>query len=389
VRYVQYWAGTENIRKTHLISLIGISTSKYYDWERRCGMKNNHNSPVPRWFWLEDWEKEAIASYHWEHPQEGYRRLTYMMIDEDVVCTSPSTVYRVLKEFGLIGRSRHRSSKKGTGFEQPLSAHEHWHIDVSRVNICGTFYYLSGLLDGYSRYVVHWEIREQMKETDVEIILQRALEKFPDERPRIISDNGPQFIARDFKEFIRLSGLTHVKTSPFYPQSNGKYERWNRSVKSECIRPKTPLSLEDARRVMANFVEHYNTKRLHSAIGYIAPLDKLEGREGLIKAERRRKLAAARKRRQENFACEESLTECQDKTIILSAGETEAGNAGKQPARDSRSKQATEGCMRAGKSTCPLLLQSDSVDASHALKKSAVSYPVYSLKSEEQNSISR
>ncbi len=352
-------------------------------------MKNNHNSPVPRWFWLEDREKEAIAAYHWEHPQEGYRRLTYMMIDEDVVCTSPSTVYRVLKEFGLIGRAKHKPSKKGTGFEQPLSAHKHWHIDVSRVNICGTFYYLCGLLDGYSRYVVHWEIREQMKETDVEIILQRALEKFPDERPRIISDNGPQFIARDFKEFIRISGLTHVKTSPFYPQSNGKYERWNRSVKSECIRPKTPLSLEDARRVMANFVEHYNTKRLHSAIGYIAPLDKLEGRGGQIKKERMRKLAAAKRQRQENFIRAANLTAPQGKTIILSAGETEAGNAGKQPARDNRSKQATEGCMRAGQSTCPQLLENTSVDASHALKKSAVSYVDNQLRNEGEKSNSR
>ena len=142
-----------------------------------------------------------------------------------------------------------------------------------------------------------------MTEADIEIILQRARERFPDARPRIISDNGPQFLAKDFKEFIRISGMTHVKTSPYYPQSNGKIERWHQSIKRECIRPGVPLSLQEARRIVSSYVEHYNTVRLHSAIGYVAPKDKLEGREDEIFAERDRKLEEAREfrrlRRQE------------------------------------------------------------------------------------------
>ena len=106
-----------------------------------------------------------------------------------------------------------------------------------------------------------------MTERDVEIVLQRAREKFPQARPRIISDNGPQFVARDFKHFIRQSGMTHVRTAPFYPQSNGKLERWHKTVKGECIRPKTPLSLADARRVVDQFVRYYNEVRLHSSPG--------------------------------------------------------------------------------------------------------------------------
>jgi len=136
-----------------------------------------------------------------------------------------------------------------------------------------------------------------MTEADVEVILQRAREKFPEARPRIISDNGPQFIAESFKEYIRICGMTHVRTSPYYPQSNGKIERWHRSVKSECIRPTMPLSLEDAQRVVRNFVAVYNAQRLHSAIGYITPQDKLAGREELIFAERKHKLAEAREAR--------------------------------------------------------------------------------------------
>jgi transposase InsO family protein len=92
-----------------------------------------------------------------------------------------------------------------------------------------------------------------MTELDVETILQRARELFPDASPRIISDNGPQFIAKDFKEFIRIAGMTHVKTSPYYPQSNGKIERFHRTIKGDCIRPGTPTSLEDARRLVARY----------------------------------------------------------------------------------------------------------------------------------------
>jgi putative transposase len=153
------------------------------------------------------------------------------------------------------------------------------------------------VLDGFSRYIVHWEIREHMTEVDTEIVLQRAKEKYPDATPRIISDNGPQFMARDFKEFIRLHGMTHVRTSPYYPQSNGKLERWHGSLKRECIRPSCPESIEEARRKVEMFVDHYNHERLHSALGYIAPADKLFGLDKEIFTERDRKLEQARERR--------------------------------------------------------------------------------------------
>src|SRR5258705_12615672 len=136
-----------------------------------------------------------------------------------------------------------------------------------------------------------------MTEAHIEIILERAKERYPGGRPRIISDNGPQFIAKDFKEFIRICGMTHVRTSPYYPQSNGKIERWHKTLKGECIRVKVPLSLEDARRLVTEFVAHYNEIRLHSAIGYVAPADKLAGRDQAIFADRDRKLEASRQPR--------------------------------------------------------------------------------------------
>jgi putative transposase len=181
-----------------------------------------------------------------------------MMLDANVVAVSPSSVYRVLCDAGLMKKHNGKPSLKGKGFDQPTKPHEHWHVDVTYINIAGTFFYLCSLLDGYSRFLVHWEIRMSMTESEVETILQRARERFPDARPRIISDNGPQFLAKDFKEFIRICGMTHVRTSPYYPQSNGKKERWYKTLKGECIRVKTPLSLQDARRIVTDFVAHYN-----------------------------------------------------------------------------------------------------------------------------------
>jgi transposase InsO family protein len=297
VDYVRYWSDKTEIKAKQMIHWIGISRSKFYDWRQRYGRVNEHNRWVPRDFWLTEAEKQSILAYYYDHPLEGYRRLTYMMIDADIVAVSPSSVYRVLKNADLLASWNRKASKKGDGFHQPLQPHEHWHIDVSYVNICGTFYYLCSILDGFSRYLVHWEIRPQMTEREIEIILQRAREMFPEARPRVISDNGPQFIAKDFKEFIRISGMTHVKTSPYYPQSNGKLERYHRTVKGGCLRVKTPLSLEDAQRIVMKFVAYYNHERLHSAIGYITPKDKLEGRAETIQVSRDAKLAAAREAR--------------------------------------------------------------------------------------------
>lgn len=298
--FVQRWSEASEISAGRLVNWLGVSSSKFYDWRERYGRINEHNGWVPRDFWLEKWEKQAIIDFHLKNPLEGYRRLTFMMLDADIVAVSPSSVWRVLGQAGLLSKWKGTQSHKGTGFEQPPRPHQHWHIDVSYINISGTFYYLCSVLDGYSRFIVHWDLRESMTEADIEIILQAAKEKHLEARPRIISDNGPQFIARDFKEFIRISGMTHVRTSPYYPQSNGKLERWHKSLKAECIRPGTPLTPEDARRLIQQYVDRYNTVRLHSAIGFITPADMLAGRQAEIHASRDRKLEQARQRRHHN-----------------------------------------------------------------------------------------
>lgn len=302
VDFIRGWSEKAEIPLGTLLGWADLYSGTFNKWTRCYGRAYEHNGRIPRDHWLTVEERQAILDYYVAHPGEGYRRLTYMMIDADVVACSAATVYRVLSAEGLLRRFAKKSSRKGNGFHQPDGPHLHWHIDVSYLNIAGTFYYCVTILDGYSRMAIHWDIREQMKELDVEAILQRARELYPDASPRIISDNGPQFIANDFKAFIRFSGMTHVRTSPFYPQSNGKLERYHKTMKSECIRPQTPLCLEDAIRAMERFVERYNRERLHSAIGYVTPWDMLHGRQQAIHAERDRKIEAARLLRAEQRA---------------------------------------------------------------------------------------
>ena len=330
------------------IPWLGIARSKFHDWRRRYGRVNEHNALVPRDHWIEPWERQAIIRFYLEHRTDGYRRVTFMMLDLTIVAVSPATTWRVLSREGLMRRWNAAPSKKGTGFEQPLAAHEHWHVDISYLNISGTFFYLVSVLDGYSRFIVAWDIRASMTECDVEIVMQRARERFPQARPRVISDNGPQFIANDFKEFIRVAGMTHARTSTHYPQSNGKAERWHRTLKTECIRPQTPLSVEQALPVVERYVHYYNHERLHSAIGFIAPRDKLDGRAKAIFEERDRKLEAARETRRRRRLEQRTqtagaraladLTFSAPRPTIPLTGETETGSAGEQPVRDTRSR---------------------------------------------------
>ena len=301
VDFITHWSLCTELSTGRLVTWLGLSPRKFGRWRQRYGKLNEHNALVPRDHWLEAWEKEAIIDFFSQYPLEGHRRLAFMMLDRDLVAVSPSSVYRVLKEAGLLyGRRFRQPSRKGRGFLQPLEPHEHWHIDFSYINIAATFYYLCTVLDGCSRFVLAWDLRISMTEADAEIVLQRGRESFPGARPQIISDNGSQFIARDFKEFIRLWQTSHVFTSPHYPQSNGKLERFHRTLKEQAIRPKTPLCLEDAKRVVGNFISHYNGVRLHSSIGYITPLDRLHHRHTDIFAARDKKLETARYQRKIN-----------------------------------------------------------------------------------------
>ena len=145
-----------------LLFWLGLSPRKFHRWKDRYGKTNEHNAMIPRDHWLEPEEWAAIIQFARRYPLEGYRRLTFMMLDNDVAAVSPATTYRVLKAAGIIGSRFLAPSRKGQGFVQPLQPHEHWHVDFSHVDLGGNFYYLCSVLDGASRAILAWDIRPQM-----------------------------------------------------------------------------------------------------------------------------------------------------------------------------------------------------------------------------------
>ena len=185
---------------------------------------------------------------------------------------------------------------------------------------------LCSILDGYSRFILAHKLSEDGKALDVELVFQMAVERFPEARGRMISDNGKQFVCREYRELLAQYGFIYSNTSPYYPQSNGKLEKFHDSLKNELLGGRELTSFEYAECLIDRLIDHYNKVRLHSAIGYVTPRDMLEGRAPAIQAERERKLKAAREKRR--FANREM------KINLTTRRETEDGSAGEQPSRD-------------------------------------------------------
>jgi transposase InsO family protein len=186
------------------------------------------------------------------------------------------------------------------GFDQPEAVHEQWHIDFSYVKIGGAFYYFLGILDGYCRKMLNWRLCENMAGINAEILVAETKELYPAAPyPRIISDNGSQFISKDFEELLVLLEFGHTLTSPNHPQSNGKLERFNRTLKTEHVRRSAYLNYQDACLRMAEWISYYNSERLHSAIWYLTPNDVFYNRTAGRLAERKERLYTTCIKRQE------------------------------------------------------------------------------------------
>jgi len=301
VKHVTYLSLRSNIPVKRLLCYIGLCRVKFYKWVKRTGVANRHNGKIPKTHWLTLEEIKAIEDFAREHYAEsdyflkdGYRRVAYKMLDLNIAAVHPSSVYRILKKAGLLNKwNTSKRNLKGTGFKQPDYPHKHWHVDIKYLNFNGTFLFLISVLDGYTRFVLHHEVRHTMNEYDVQLTIQKAKEKFPLARPRIITDNGSQFISKEFKQFIKDAEFTHVKTSVNYPQANGKIERYHRTISEECLRLKSPANLEDFKIYIEDYINFYNTKRLHASLNYLTPEDYLLGRKEERLAERELKLETA------------------------------------------------------------------------------------------------
>ena len=209
-----------------------------------------------------------ICNYYLLHPGDGYRRCTYMMQDEKLIGVSPSTVYTVLKEGGVLRQPQNLPGRKG--FDQPSAPHHHWHTDFTANKAGDRYYHLISVIDGYSRAVLSFGIYAQATSFEAQLVVQKACELYNPEQTALISDIGSTFTAKKFLQFLKVHSITSRFTSPYHPQSNG-----------------APVTEDELRRIIETFVSNYNKKRLHAAIGYLAPLDKLEGRGEAIHATRK------------------------------------------------------------------------------------------------------
>lgn len=286
---------------SRLLSLYGISKSTYYDWSNNCSADI---APRKNLFALTPDETKAILDFRAFHRVVGYRKLTHMLNDANIAYTSESTVYNLLKRNNCLHSSGVNNASVSKEYrEKPQCVHHHWHIDIAYLKISGVFYFLVMMLDGYSRYILDWDLMTDMLGSSVEDFVVRVKEKYPHAKPKLISDNGAQFVSLDFKRLLTRLEIQHVRTRRNHPQTNGKIERLNGTVKNEAIRPNAPVTFSEAWETVNEHVYYYNGQRLHAGIKFLRPADMFFARDKQILARRKSNIEIARKLRVEYNKC--------------------------------------------------------------------------------------
>jgi transposase InsO family protein len=280
-----------------VLKCLGLSKGRYYEWARRAAADclADRSTATASSGGILDEEKQAVIRYALARPKDGYRRLAWQMVDEDVAYVSPSSVYRILNDADLLYRWK-RGRGVGEPPPRPVRPHERWHTDIMYLRVEGTWYFLVTVLDGYSRYVVHWELLTSMRAADVRLVLQEALER-TGARPQVVSDNGSQFTAGEFKDLVKRFELEHIRIRTYHPESNGTLERFHRSTR-EALAADDLNNLGKARELIGRWVEHYNNNRLHAGLGYLPPAEYYRGDPDRRFAERREKLEQGRRERE-------------------------------------------------------------------------------------------
>jgi putative transposase len=290
------------------LAALGIPRRSYYRWLKEEAwakvLPEEPVQPVQPYEALAE-EKEAVLAYARKHPELRHRELAWRMVDEDVACLSPSTVYRILKEADLVCPWRRRAKRRRAPEEKATRPNQRWVTDVMQLEVAGGTYYFISFMDEYSRYIVHQELLLGMDGISSSLAAQAAIETLPRgedglprEKPEIQSDNGSSFIAREFLIVLKEHGLGHHRIKPHCPEENGVIERSFRTLR-EALEGEEWTNLLEAERVLTRLVKWYNEERLHSALGYLPPEVEYRGNPEERKAERRRKLAQARHRRKE------------------------------------------------------------------------------------------
>ncbi|NBO24861.1 MAG: transposase [Chlamydiae bacterium] len=288
---------------TQLLNFYGIKKSTYHGWvgfpEAQPKKLITENIASVR----AD-EVAAVLKHRDLYSDIGYRKFCWQMVDENIAHLSESKVYDILSEHNrLQGWNKVDNGDTKKEYQhKPKHVHHHWHTDIAYIKINGIFYFLIMMLDGYSRYMLDWELMGDMLGSSVENFVQGVKDKYPFAKPKLINDNGSQFISHEFKKLLHRLEIQQVFTRRNHPQTNGKIERLNGTVKREAIRPNSPQSYQEAWDVLNNYSYQYNHQRLHAGIKYLRPADMFFGRGLQVLTERKIKIESARKfRKQKNL----------------------------------------------------------------------------------------
>ncbi len=265
------------------LSQLNIPKSTFYDWYGRYWEKG-FDGLLPRvdperkqWNQIPQQEREEVVKEALEQPEKSPRELAFHITDTREWFISESSVYRILKSRDLITSPTHIVMKAADHFKDPPArVNELWHTDFSFLKIVHWgWYYLTTILDDYSRYIIAWELCKNMRSDDVERVVLKALDitgLSVDERPKLLSDNGSCYVSGDLKEFLDELSIIHVRGKPLHPQTQGKIERYHRTMKN-IIKLEHYYSPEELEGKIAEFVEYYNNYRYHESLNNVTPAD--------------------------------------------------------------------------------------------------------------------
>lgn len=284
---------------TQTLKEMDIPRSTFYDWYRQYledgppGLVDQKPGPQQFWNRIPESVCEQIVDLALTHPDKSCRQIAWFFVDEYGYYVSESSVYRILKGYDLVTSPVFEMISAKDKYENPTKeVHELWQTDFTQFTVLNWgYYYLSTILDDYSRFIIAWRLSPTMGHEDVEETLKLALVASGLERarvrhkPRLLSDNGPAYISKDLKEFLKKRHIDHVRGAPYHPMTQGKIERWHRSMKNvvKLDNYYTPGVLKIA---IGAFVEYYNHERYHESLENVTPADVYFGRKQEVLTER-------------------------------------------------------------------------------------------------------
>jgi len=278
-----------------ILEKLSIGRATFYRW---LNGKETPKIPFVHPLKVLKEEEDIVVKYAKLNPGIGYKKLTYLMVDENIVYLTPPQVYGILTKYNLLNKWGNVKGKAEKEYrEKPTKINEHWHTDIMYVRIGEIWGFLVAILDGFSRYIIRWKLLPDISSKSVSLFIQEVLDKNPGVSPKIIHDNGSQFISKEFREVISMANLIDIRTRRNHPETNGKIERWNGLLRQEALRKDYPITFSEAEKLITKYIDYYNNERLHSSINFLRPIDYYKGNPEKILKEREDKILRAKESR--------------------------------------------------------------------------------------------